>query len=424
MLVRATVAALLSLALSAVSIVGLVPRGVRAEANRPDIIAIMVDDLGFLPNNDVLERMPVLNKTFVQGGLWLRRMHGETPLCSPGRASLLTGQHTLRHGVTANNVGVMNPHRSIAFALKRSGYHTTLVGKYFVRWNGGKPDGWSKAAIFSDPGKLAAESASAIRNAPASEPLFAWISATAPHRCDPNLHPGCDPWGPLVPEGLRDAPECRTIKPFRPPSYRTWPTPRPYPKNGPFYPDGWPLKPICESMLQVDEAMAAIKAAQAERGRPAYYFFFSDNGMSWGQKGYPRKRAPTSTRIPMFVAGPGVPKGVSTGKLLSTIDVAPTMAKLGGAYMPWVDGQHFVKLLTGQKYAARKRMLEHSLTPNLKWQAIRYKNWRYIKWPDGRRQLYHLARDPYEQQNKVWSKPALARRLDAELRELVDKSRK
>lgn len=424
MQLKVAVAAVLAAALSAVSVAGVTPQPVRAESNRPDIIAIMVDDLGYLPNNDILRRMPVIDKTFVEGGLELRRMHGETPLCSPGRATLLTGQHVLRHGVKANNIGSMNPHRSIAFALKRSGYHTALVGKYFVRYDGGKPPGWSTASIFDEPGPLAQRAKEAIRDAPTSEPLFAWISSSAPHRCDPNKHPGCDPWEPFVPERLRDAPECRDIKPFKPPSYRTWSTPRPFPKDGPYYPGGWPLRPICESMLQVDEALAAVKAAQAKRGRPAYYFFFSDNGMSWGQKGYPRKRVPTSTRIPMYVAGPGVPKGQSSGKLLSTIDVAPTMAKLGAATMPWVDGRPFTRLLDGRPYDGRKRVLEHSLTPSLRWQALRYKNWHYIKWPDGRKQLYNLRKDPWELNNLVWAKPSIVNKMDAELRQLVRKSRK
>jgi arylsulfatase A-like enzyme len=350
-------------------------------------------------------------------------MYGETPLCSPGRATLLTGQHTLHHGVTLNGSGVINPYRSVAWAMKRSGYHTSLVGKYFNYYTGGKPPGWSRADLFTHPGYLAERSADAIRNAPTSAPLFAWISTTAPHRCTLKKYPDADCRLPYVPERLRGAEECSGIGTFKPPSYRTWRTPKPFPRDMPYWPKGWPLQPTCESMLQVDEALAAIQAAQAERGRPAYYFLFSDNGMSWGQKGYPYKRVPTSTRIPMFAAGPRVPRGQSTGKLLSTIDFAPTIATLGGASMPWVDGAPFNKLLKGEAYDGHKRILEISLSPKVEWRAVRYKNWRYIKWVDGRRQLYNVRQDPWELKNLRYKKPALAKRLDVELKRMVKRSR-
>ena len=417
------IVACLTVALSLVAVVGITPTPVRAETPRADIIAIMVDDLGFLPGNGVLKRMPNLSRTFVRDGIQFKRMYGETPLCSPGRATLLTGQHTLHHGVVQNNSGVIKARRSVGWAMKRAGYHTSLVGKYFIEWKGGKPEGWSQARLFSDPELLAERSAAAIRSAPTSKPLFAWVSTTAPHRCNPNKQPGADCRLPYVPERLQGAPECRDIPTFKPPSYRTWKKTKPFPKDMPYWPQGWPMKPVCESMLQVDEALAAIKAAQAERGRPAYYFLFSDNGMSWGQKGYPYKRVPTATRIPMFVAGPGVPKGEVNGKLLSTIDVAPTIAKLGGASMPWVDGRPFNKLLKGQAYDGRKRVLEHSLTPKVRWSAVRYKNWRYIEWRDGRQQLYDLRKDPWEQQNLARKKPAMVKKLDAELKRMVKRSR-
>lgn len=413
----------LSVALSLVAVGAAAPTPVRAEPPRPDVIAIMVDDLGYLPNERVLERMPTISQTFLRGGLRLKRMYGESPLCSPGRATLLTGQHTLRHGVTRNDSGVIKPRRSIAWAMQQAGYHTALVGKYFNHYTGGTPKGWSEADLFTDPGDLDARSAAAIRNAPASSPLFAWVSTTVPHRCSPDKHPDADCRLPYAPDRLVGAEECRGIRPFEPPSYRTWNPPRPYPKDMPYWPQGWPLQPTCEAMLQVDEALAAIKAAQAERGRPVYYFLFSDNGMSWGQKGYPYKRAPTATRIPMYVAGPRVPRGADNNKLLSTIDVAPTIARLGGASMPWADGRGFNKALKGEAFEGRKRMLEHSLTPSLRWSAVRYKNWRYIRWPDGRRQLYNLRKDPWEQKNLASRKPAMVKRLDAEVRQLVRRSR-
>ena len=71
---------------------------------RPDIVVLYLDDVdphdGRLWNDPV--RTPTLAKLFAQGGVAFSQAIAETPLCSPGRASTLTGQHTLNHGVNGN----------------------------------------------------------------------------------------------------------------------------------------------------------------------------------------------------------------------------------------------------------------------------------------------------------------------------------
>ena len=94
-----------------------------------------------------------------------------------------------------------------------------------------------------------------------------------------------------------------------------------------------------------------------------------------------------------------------------------------GASMAWADGRPFNKLLKGQAYDGRKKVLEHSLTPKIRWSAVRYKNWRYIEWRDGRQQLYDLRKDPWELDNLARKKPAMVRKLDAELKRMVQRSR-
>jgi arylsulfatase A-like enzyme len=410
--------------LSVGSLLAITPASVSADSGRPDVIAVMVDDLGYVPRNSVLERLPNIRSTFIDGGLELQRMYGQTPLCSPGRANFLTGQNSLRNGVIKNNSAPVDTSKTVARALKKSGYHTSLVGKYFIDWDETKkPGGWSEASIFRDTERLQAESLDALARAPKSKPLFAWISATAPHRCRPQDHPGYDCAGPYVPERHRGAAECAGIEPFKPPTYRSWAKPRPFPRNMPDRPDGWDLVQICESMLQVDEMLGAVKAAQQGRDRPVYYVFFSDNGMAWGQKGFPAKHVPPATQLPMFVAGPGVARGAKSGKLLSIIDIAPTIAALGKTRMPSADGRSFKALLRGKAFSGRKRALEHGFTSRAKWSAVRYKNWRYIRWADGRKQLFHLTQDPWEQKNIVAKKRDLARRLDRELTQMVARSK-
>lgn len=121
--------------LSVGSLLAITPASVSADSARPDVIAVMVDDLGYLPRNSVLERLPNIRSTFIDGGLELRRMYGQTPLCSPGRANFLAGQNSLRNGVIKNNSAPVDTSKTIERALKRTGYHTALVGKYFIDWD-------------------------------------------------------------------------------------------------------------------------------------------------------------------------------------------------------------------------------------------------------------------------------------------------
>ena len=74
--------------------------------NKPDDIVIIVDDLGAIDDR-ILERLPNIRSLFLQGGLQFNDAYSETPLCCPGRASFLTGQHTAHHGVTVNDARLL-----------------------------------------------------------------------------------------------------------------------------------------------------------------------------------------------------------------------------------------------------------------------------------------------------------------------------
>jgi arylsulfatase A-like enzyme len=293
-----------------------------------------------------------------------------------------------------------------------------MAGKYLNRYDGPRPPlGWDRFRMFNArPAKLIDLAGRWLRGAPKDRPTFAWFSPTAPHSLRGS-------YLPFIPPRDQGAPECQGIAPFKPPTYRVWEQPRPYPRNMPDWPDGWELVSICEAMLSVDRLVDAALEAQRTRGRPAYLFFLSDNGMAWGQKGYPGKNVPLSTRLPFFVAGPTVSPGADVGQLLSIIDIAPTLAAMGRADMPWVDGQSFLPLLNGQPYAGRKRMLEIVPRASGGWAAVRQQAWRFIRWSNGKRELYRIADDPWEQHDLVLQRPDVALALDRALTRLVRRSR-
>ena len=101
-------------------------------ARQPDIVVIYLDDVD--PHDARLwknpKRTPTLSSMFAKAGVQFTSAVSETPLCSPGRAATLTGQHTLNHGVAENVAAPFDPRVTIATELRRSGYQTIFVGKY------------------------------------------------------------------------------------------------------------------------------------------------------------------------------------------------------------------------------------------------------------------------------------------------------
>jgi arylsulfatase A-like enzyme len=194
----------------------------------------------------------------------------------------------------------------------------------------------------------------------------------------------------------------------------------------PPFEDGWPMDLTCGSLLVVDRMVAEVVAAQAERDRPAYLVFLSDNGMSWGQKGRAQKHVPTATPLPFYVSGPGVSAGESVA-LASTIDIAPTLAELAGVELAAGDGRSLVPQLRDPSMSGRDEMLEiMPADPDgfyEGWAALRTPDRRYIRWDSGARELYDLVADPWEMMNLVDEDPARADAMDARLDELVEASR-
>ena len=230
------------------------------------------------------------------------------------------------------------------------------MGKYLNDYEGTRtPPGWDRVmmrernvgAYFSvdgeavDYGDMHFDDALRAQVAPDREastdaPIFAFVSPRAPHRhpqkCErgqQGLQKGCT-YMPLVMDQDKGAEACADIPAFKPPNYGTEDNGRPVPWSMPDFPDGWPLDSICESLLVVDRMVGEIVDAQAARGRPAYFVFLSDNGMAWGQKSFPQKHVPPATRLPFYLAGPGIEPG-ETDAFLSNVDLGATLAALGGA---------------------------------------------------------------------------------------------
>ena len=89
----------------------------------PNIVMIYMDDVSAMKGAakrlwDDPAITPTITNTFVKHGIEFTNAIGETPLCCPGRGSLLTGQHTINHGVLRNEGQLFNPGEHIGKALK------------------------------------------------------------------------------------------------------------------------------------------------------------------------------------------------------------------------------------------------------------------------------------------------------------------
>lgn len=113
--------------------------GVAGAAERPNIVIIIADDMGYADvgfNNSPDIKTPNIDR-IAKGGVNLKQFYVQ-PLCSPTRAALMTGRYPMRQGL---QVGVVRPWASygmpldehtIAQGLKEAGYETAITGKWHL----------------------------------------------------------------------------------------------------------------------------------------------------------------------------------------------------------------------------------------------------------------------------------------------------
>jgi len=401
-----------------------------ANQAKPDIIVVMVDDLGAIDER-ILSRLPNIKSLFLEAGMRFDNAYGQTPLCCPGRATFLTGQNTRKHKVTYNKASLLNPNTTIAVALHNVGYWTIQTGKYLNNpqtLSDKIPNGWDRVAMLYDwngntssrfwvQGNLVTKGYSDrftsdktldwLQKAPRDKPVFIWANSHAPHETNDSI--SRLPYQPDVEKKYLSDARCNNINPWKPPGYRWSPKP-----------NGFPLEAICRSLLTVDDMVGALRAEATKQGRTPIWIFTSDNGMAWGVDGYPMKNVPQSTRLPLYITGPGVPHVVSNA-LVSNIDLGPTIADLAGASMPWADGKSFASILKTGASVFRSWILEdHPLGGNDRaggttgsWWGIRTSEWSYISWPKRGDLLFDLINDPWKLHNLVSSMPAKVAELKA-----------
>jgi len=446
---------------------------------KPNIVFIMADDLGW---NDVGFSGSVNYKTphidaLAKRGMIFTQAYAANALCSPTRASIMSGQYPARLGILApachepdvrlkaslpkgsdsfnKCVDVISANRldtsivTLAETLKAAGYVTGHFGKWHL-----------------GPGPYS--------------PLEQGFDVDVPHTPSPGLPNGyLAPWGfpnlsDAVPGELIEERMASEAARFIEAN-----------KEHPFLLDYWSFSvhsrynakadlvekarngmddelpqrnPVYAAMVSgLDDAVGILVKGLEAAGvldRTLIVFFSDNGGVNWpalqteAADDAAKKFAevpPTSnsplrggkasiyeggTRVPCFVVWPGVVRpGTKTGAMIQSMDFYPTLAAAAGAKLPpgqIMDGRSFLPVLEGASKEHRDEIFGY-LPMNIKVSgqvpagSVRQGDWKFIRFlHDGpaqepRHELYNLRDDPGETKNLAGAEPARVRAMDASL---------
>jgi arylsulfatase A-like enzyme len=434
---------------------------------KPNIVFILADDLGV---NDLsytgskyyetlnIDRIAKEGVVFTQG-------YAASQVCSPSRASLMTGQYTARHGITdwigaasgeqwakrhndkvlpADYVHTLpDEYVTIAEAMKAGGYKTFFTGKWHLGddpsnpenhgfeinkggWEVGNPRGgyyapWENPKLpYNQKGenltmRLAHETVDFIAENK-DQPFFAYLSFYAVHS---PIETTQEKWSKYrnkaEAQGIAESGfEMERVLPIR------------VKQDNPVYAG------LVESM---DDAVGLVldKLKELNLDENTIVVFTSDNGGVASGDAFSTSNLPLrggkgyqwegGIREPYFIKVPylkNTPKTIDYP--VSGIDFYPTLLDLADVESKptqKIDGVSLVPLLKGESLTSRSLFWHYPHYGNQGGEPssiIRKKNWKLIHYyEDGHDELYNLSKDPSEQKNVSEDNPELAKKLRSEL---------
>ena len=127
-------------------------------AKKPNLLVILIDDLRydeFGAGGHPYMSTPNVDRIAHEGALFERAFH-TTPICSPNRASIVTGQYASRHGIIDNVARDAMSHRlpNYHLELQRLGYQTAHIGKWHMGNDGMPRPGYDTWVSYDGHGKL------------------------------------------------------------------------------------------------------------------------------------------------------------------------------------------------------------------------------------------------------------------------------
>jgi N-acetylglucosamine-6-sulfatase len=417
-----------------------------------NVVFILTDDhrydfMGFTGKIPWLET-PEMDK-LAREGAYFENAFVTTSLCSPSRASILTGMFSHTHTIVDNVAP--DPGNLIYFPqyLQQAGYQTSFFGKWhmgdandnprpgFDHWESFKGQGtyfnpklningervsYKDSTYITD--LLTEHSIDWLKKRDKDKPFFLYLSHKAVH------------------SKLEPAPRHRDLYKNKklplPPTY--WQT-----EANDYKELGWPewvkdqryswhgvdykyhkhqdlneiVQEYCETLRGVDESIAAVMAYLKKEGldKSTLVIYMGDNGFSWGEHGLIDKRHfyEESVKVPFLVRCPEIFEGAMTvTKMIQNIDVAPTILDVAGLEKPdYMPGKSFIQLLNGDESGWRNKIFyeyyweyDFPMTPTVF--GVRTDKYKYIRYNGiwDTNEFYDLENDPDEMYNLI-AKPEL-----------------
>lgn len=433
-------------------------------ARRPNIIFILNDDqrydaMGFL---DPALKTPNMDR-IAREGVYFRNAFVTTSLCSPSRASILTGEYMHNHGIADNNIKFRPGTFFFPQALQQAGYRTAFIGKWHMGGQSDDPqpgfDHWisfkGQGNYLPDDGKggprhllnidgqhveqrgyitdeLNGFALDWLSQQSKDQPFFLYLSHKAVHAdfIPAERHQHLYSRDSIkLPDSMADTPENYDGKPRWVKTQRnSW--------HGVDFPYHSTLDIVDyklrynETLAAVDEGIGAILAELKKKGMldNTIVVMMGDNGFLFGEHGMIDKRSAyeESMRVPLIAFGGGMAKGRVVDDIVANIDIAPTFLELAGAKIPdgvHIDGMSYADQLMGRPHPAPWRT---SLNYEYYWEynypqtpttfALRGDQYKYIQYHGvwDTEELYDLKADPKEMHNLI---------ADPKLRPVVKKMR-
>lgn len=441
---------------------------------RPNIVFVLMDDLRWDEMDYPFVKVPNIAR-IGQEGVRFSNAFVTTPLCSPSRATFLTGQYAHKHGITDNTARDAQSHQLVTFPrlLHDGGYETAFVGKWHMGlddnprpgidyWVSIKGQGVYLDPEINDNGNrkkisgyvtdIFSDYSVEFLKRKHSKPFLLCVAHKAVH---PDLTQNADgslsdpSAGKFIPAERHKGLYTNARIPHRP-NYGVAPKDKPaLSRTLPDVPplgektgtDDETIRNRLRMLASVDEAMGRILQALQETKQleNTMIVFTSDEGYFYGEHGLSVERRlayEESARIPLLMRWPKLIKpGSTVSEIVLSIDLAPTLLEFGGANVPTsMNGKSLAPLLRGEKPAWRKSFLieyySDKVFPRMSqmgYQALRTERFKYIHYLDltGMDELYDLEYDPYELGNiiKDPKAPMLLRDLDRERERLLKESR-
>jgi N-acetylglucosamine-6-sulfatase len=440
----------------------------------PNIVVILVDDLRW---DDIgiaghpFARTPTIDQLARDGSRFLNAF-ATTPLCSPSRAAILTGQYAHTNGIIDNTARDSASHRLQTFAipLKDAGYETGFFGKWHMGNDDTRRPGWTHWVAMKGQGeainpnlnvdgqRLVAQGYVTdvltdytldFMTRSRDKPFLVFFAHKALHpnvqqRDDGSVASLAGQAAGFIPAERHRGRYADAVVPRR--QNATVPVTgkpalqRAIPGLPPLSPaTGTPDRDVrdrLEMLLGVDESLARIDSALRALGvfENTVVIFTSDHGYFYGEHGLNEERRlayEETLRIPLIVRDPRQARHAATpSQMVQTIDLAPSILALAGVRdTVRRQGASLIPILRDSVVSWRTSVLVEYYTDRvfprtltMGYQAVRTGRHKYIHYLEleDMDELYDLESDPFELNNLMGTEAgkALLPELQAELAKL------